>query len=205
MRQSESVVIVDKCNKRYFTVGYWNKCNMELNLLFGGGTRPTQNSPRNQVIISEIRTEDLEKSPAPVLPCVHNHLQPAFVETSSIDLPPDYLTIAQSCTEGESLAKELPPDYLTAVRNHDINELNLSAFVQTSSIDLPPDYCTVAQSSNTCNDIDVESSSEELPVYFTAVQNISELDSSMDCAEIRQFKDAYQPATAGYEGSGHHL
>ena len=120
-------------------------------------------------------------------------------------MPPDYLTIAQSCTEGESLAEELPPDYLTAVRNLDINELNLSAFVQTSSIDLPPDYCTVAQSSNTCNDIDVKSSSEELPVYFTAVQNISELDSSMDCAEIRQFKDAYQPAAAGYEGSGHHL
>ena len=141
------------------------------NLLFRGGTRPTQNSPRNQVIIYEIRTEDLERSPAPVLPCIHNHLQPAFVETSSIDLPPDYLTIAQSCTEGESLAEELPPDYLTAVRNNDINELNLLAFVQTSSIDLPPDYCTVAQSSNTCNDIDVESSSEELPVYFTAVQN----------------------------------
>ena len=140
-------------------------------------TQLAQNSRRAQVVVSEIPLEDLEKSPAPVLPCIHNHLsvQPTFDEFSSMD----YFTLtAQRCSEVESSseAELLDHDYLTTVRN--INELNLSAFIETSSTDLPPDYFAIAQSIN-----DVGWSSEELPDYCTAVQNINELTLSVEVRE----------------------
>lgn len=58
-----------------------------------------QNSPTPQVIVSLIPEEDLEKSPAPILPYNHiPHYQPFVVKTPSLDLP-DYFSVAENVDE----------------------------------------------------------------------------------------------------------
>lgn len=76
-------------------------------LFFLGGSiltacwRKGQNSTAGvpQVVISLIPAEDLEKSPAPILP--YNHIprhHPIVMKASSLDLP-DYFTVAQNIDE----------------------------------------------------------------------------------------------------------
>lgn len=71
-------------------------------LFFLGGSLLTvcwkrgQNSPTPQVVVSLIPAEDLEKSPAPLLP--YNHIprhQPFVLKACSLDLP-DYFTVTQN-------------------------------------------------------------------------------------------------------------
>ncbi|XP_078345255.1 uncharacterized protein LOC144630760 [Oculina patagonica] len=69
-----------------------------------------------QVVISRIPTEDLEKSPAPILPYNHiPHRQP-FDETSSNDLP-DYFTAVQNIDDiwTENVPGTPPPSYEQAL------------------------------------------------------------------------------------------
>ena len=51
-----------------------------------------------QVVISLVPAEDLEKSPAPVLPYNHIPDRPPFAKASSIDLP-DYFSVVQNIDE----------------------------------------------------------------------------------------------------------
>jgi len=76
--------------------------------------------PSFEVIISHIPAEDLEKSPAPLLPYHHTpHYQPMdlCVEASTRDLP-DYFTSFQNSYEVETSSGDLP-DYCSAVQNID--------------------------------------------------------------------------------------
>ncbi|XP_078344744.1 uncharacterized protein LOC144630288 [Oculina patagonica] len=74
-------------------------------LFFLGGSLLTacwnrgQNSPIPRVMVSLIPEEDLEKSPAPILPYNHiPHYQPFVVKAPSLDLP-DYFSVAQNVDE----------------------------------------------------------------------------------------------------------
>ena len=73
-----------------------------------------------QVAVSRIPAEDLEKSPALVLPYYHTpHYQPTDLhgENSLSDLP-EYFTPSQNSNEVESCSGDLS-DYCSAVQNID--------------------------------------------------------------------------------------
>lgn len=75
-----------------------------------------QNHFTPQVVISSIPAEDLEKSPAPILPYNHvPHPQP-FDETSSMDLP-DYFTAIQNIEDAwtGNGSQTPPPSYEEAL------------------------------------------------------------------------------------------
>lgn len=91
-----------------------------LTPLFVGRKNSSTLTP--QVVISSIPAEDLEKSPAPILP--YNHVP--FVASASIDLP-DYFTAIQNTAEiyssvdadvwtEESVPEIRPPCYEQAVQ-----------------------------------------------------------------------------------------
>ena len=98
----------------------------------------TQNTSTAQVVVSEIPAEDVEKSPAPVLPYHHiPHRQSPLHETSSMDLPDYFISVQNSNAVGAS-SIDLP-DYFSSVQNS--NE------IQASLIDLP-DYCSIVQAND---------------------------------------------------------
>lgn len=89
-------------------------------LFFIGGSLLTafwkrgQNSPTPRVVVSLIPAEDLEKSPAPILP--YNHIprrQPFLMKASLLDLP-DYFAVAQNddelypCVNAEFWTENVP-------------------------------------------------------------------------------------------------
>ena len=91
-----------------------------------------------QVIVSEIPTEDINKSPAYVLPYNHKpYCHQSIVEwiDSNIDLP-DYFSAVQHSDHSEDASFRDPPDYFTIY--------NYEEQIETS-IDEPPDYFTVVQ------------------------------------------------------------
>lgn len=95
-----------------------------------------------EVVVSEIPSEDLEKSPAPVLPYRHkpfSHRSVADQNQYASDLP-DYLTAVQNKDQSteETSSRELP-DYFTIYYNNYYQER-----IETSSSE-PPDYFIVMQ------------------------------------------------------------
>lgn len=93
-----------------------------------------QHTTTAQVVISEIPAEDVEKSPAPILP--YNHITHHQPEASSIDLP-DYFATVQSSSDifEVDASSENLPDYFTTV--HSIDEGYSSVEVGLSTDDVP--------------------------------------------------------------------
>ena len=114
-----------------------------------------QNTLSTQVVVSLIPAEDLEKSPAPVLPYNHIPHNSPFGEVFSRDLP-DYFTTERSINEVETSLGDLP-DYFTTMQNS--NE------VETSLTDLP-DYFSIVQNVDGVYSsvaVDVEFLTESVP------------------------------------------
>lgn len=91
-----------------FSAGLYALCRM----VFCKRRQDISTTP--DVVISEIPAEDLDKSPAPILPYCHTPHHSPFVDTSSIDLP-DYYT-AVYISNGDEASSANPPDYDTAVK-----------------------------------------------------------------------------------------
>lgn len=86
-------------------------------LISRGLRESIQNSSMTaQVVVSEIPAEDVNKSPAPMLPhCNVPHHQPFDETSSSTDLP-DYVTAVQNRDE---ISSGDVPDYFSSVQNID--------------------------------------------------------------------------------------
>ena len=86
-----------------------------------------------QVVVSEVPAEDVEKSPAPVLPhCnIPPHYHPFDDVASSIDFP-EYFTVVQNTHE---VSSGNLPDYFSSVQN--IDEVDSSLDVRLVAEDAP--------------------------------------------------------------------
>ena len=108
--------------------------------MISGEIRQQNISTDQDTVISEIPPEDLDKSPAPVLPYSHApHHQP-FIETSSIELP-DYLTSVQY-SDGDEASSTNLPDYFSIIQNADegYSSFNVGVWIEEAPKTPPPCY-----------------------------------------------------------------
>ena len=112
------------------------------------GCREGDNTENDaDVVISEIPAEDVEKSPAPVIPYNHIPHYSPFVQPSSRDLP-DYFTTMQNSNGGDL------PDYYSILQNG--NGAQLFADAEISGDTSPPCYekaLEMTRSGTACVDV----------------------------------------------------
>ena len=123
------------------------------------GCREGDNTENDaDVVISEIPAEDVEKSPAPVIPYNHIPHYSPFVQPSSRDLP-DYFTTIQNSNGGDL------PDYYSILQKG--NGAQLFADAEISGDITPPCYekaLEMTRSGTAC--VDVRSSNSIWPFVW---------------------------------------
>ena len=151
------------------------------------GCREGDNTENDaDVVISEIPAEDVEKSPAPVIPYNHIPHYSPFVQPSSRDLP-DYFTTIQNSNGGDL------PDYYSILQNG--NGAQLFADAEISGDITPPCYEKALEMTRTgtaC--VDVRSSNSIWPFVWGKGIIISQNGTIMTLCIM--YLDTYQIAAA---------
>ena len=151
------------------------------------GCREGDNTENDaDVVISEIPAEDVEKSPAPVIPYNHIPHYSPFVQPSSRDLP-DYFTTIQNSNGGDL------PDYYSILQKGNGAQLFVDA--EISGDITPPCYekaLEMTRSGTAC--VDVRSSNSIWPFVWGKGIIISQNGTIMTLCIM--YLDTYQIAAA---------
>ena len=97
-------------------------------------------SAAEHTVISEIPPEDLDKSPAPVLPYTHTLYHPTFVESSSTELPDYFSALQYRNGDDETSSRDLP-DYSSTIQSVDVGYLCLGVGVSIGDSPGTPPPC----------------------------------------------------------------
>lgn len=113
---------------------------MGIVMIFREVRQQNISTDQDTVIRSEIPPEDLDKSPAPVLPYGHAPNHQPFIETSSMELP-DYRTAVQYSDGDEASSTDLP-DYFSTIQNlgEGYSSLDVGVWIRETPTTPPPCY-----------------------------------------------------------------